>query len=96
MWLCFISILYLWEYIELQLELGKSYDAITYWMGGVEHSFNRWIFDPLLAFLGAALYLTMQPKLITVLSWKIISLIFLAVHILILPHSMAISDYING
>ena len=94
-WLIFLIFLYLWEMIELQLELGNIHPAITYWMQGLEHPFNRWVFDTIIAMIGAKLFLIGQIKERTIWNLRKVSIGFVGLHILVFSHCMAISDYLT-
>jgi len=83
---------YLWESIEFYLEAGYTHqEAITYWFQGVEFWGNRLITDPLLTLAGGMIGLQ-HAKFV----WpaRVFSLLWLAVHILVLPHSMALHQYL--
>lgn len=86
-WVLFFA--YLWETIEHYLETGLAGEAVKYWFQWVESWPNRIIFDPLMLVLG---YLIAKnfPKL--VLPARILSVIWLFVHIFIFPHSMYLHE----
>ena len=76
---------YLWETLEHYLEVGLAGPVVEYWFQGVELWANRLISDPLMLVLGYYI-VKHYPKL--VLPARILSLIWLIVHIFIFPHSM--------
>ena len=76
---------YLWETIEHYLETGLAGARLEYWFQGVEVWTNRIIADPLLMVLGYYIALK-NPRLI--IPARILSALWLLVHIFIFPHSM--------
>ena len=80
---------YLWETIEHYLEEGLLGEVVAYWFQGVEFLPNRFIADPLLLVLGY--YLACKfPKL--VIPARVLSAIWLFVHIFVFPHSMYLHE----
>ena len=76
---------YFWETIEHYLEIGLAGLTIEYWFQGVEMWANRIITDPLMLVVG--LFIAKRfPRII----WhaRLLSIIWLFVHIFIFPHSM--------
>lgn len=80
---------FLWETIEIYLELGAAGPAVKYWFYGVEHPSNRLISDPALMLLGYYI-VRKTPQLI--IPARYMSLIWLSVHIFIFPHSMYLHE----
>ena len=76
---------YFWEAIEHYLEQGIAGKAVEYWFQGVESFPNRVITDPLILVLGYY-FVKKHPKL--VVPARVLSLIWLFVHIFIFPDSM--------
>jgi hypothetical protein len=76
---------YLWETIEIYLEMGLLGSHVEYWFFGVEFWANRIIFDPLALVLGYII-VKRYPQLL--IPARILSAIWLFVHIFIFPHSM--------
>lgn len=74
-----------WEAIEHYLETGLAGARVEHWFQGVEHWSNRLISDPLMLVIG---YEIMRRWNQTVLPARILSAIWLLVHIFIFPHSM--------
>jgi len=80
-----LFVAYLWETVEHYLETGLAGEKVEFWFQGVEAWTNRIISDPLLLVVGyfiAARY----PSL--VIPARILSVVWLVVHIFIFPHSM--------
>jgi len=76
---------YLWETLEHYLETGLAGGVVAHWFQGVEFWPNRFITDPLMVVLGY--YLVKRfPRLVT--PARILSFIWLYVHIFIFPDSM--------
>ncbi|HLG24465.1 MAG TPA: hypothetical protein VI564_06065 [Candidatus Nanoarchaeia archaeon] len=81
---------YLWEAIEHYLESGLLGEKIKYWFQGVESWPNRLIADPLMLVLGY--YLSLKyPKF--VVPARVLSILWLTVHIFIFPHSMYLQEF---
>ncbi len=76
---------YIWETIEHYLETGVAGEVVANWFQGVEFWPNRIISDPLMLVFGY-LIAKKYPKL--VIPARILSVIWLIVHIFIFPHSM--------
>jgi len=76
---------YLWEVLEHYLETGLLGNSIEYWFQGVEYFANRFIADILVTIFG---YLISKKFNNLVLYARILSVIFLIIHIFIFPHSM--------
>lgn len=78
-----------WEnaehYIEAGILPGAIGARITYWFQGVEHWSNRLIADTLMVLLGWYVYTKKKN-----FAWaaKILSTLWLLVHIVVFPHSM--------
>ena len=84
---------YLWETVEHYLETDLWGPAVTYWFAGVEMWGNRMITDPLMVVLGY-LIVARYPGLV----WpaRILSAIWLIVHVFVFPHSMYLHDLMHG
>ena len=80
---------YLWEAIEHYLEIGLAGERVEYWFQGVEFWGNRLITDPGVMVIGY-LIARRNPKL--VIPARIASLVWMIVHIFILPHSMYLHE----
>ena len=80
---------YLWETFEHYLETGLAGARVEYWFQGVEFWPNRLIADPLMLVLGYWL-----AKKYPVLVWpaRFISLVWIIVHVFVLPHSMYLQE----
>ena len=76
---------YAWETVEHYLESGLAGDVVAYWFQGVEFWANRIISDPLITLVGYYIAIVM-PKLVT--PARIVSLMWLMVHVFLFPHSM--------
>ena len=76
---------YAWETVEHYLESGLAGDVVVYWFQGVEFWANRIISDPLITLVGYYIAIVM-PKLVT--PARIVSLMWLMVHVFLFPHSM--------
>lgn len=76
---------FMWETMEHYLEVGIAGETIKYWFQGVEAWVNRFITDPLMLVLGY--YLAKRfPFLVN--PARIMSFVWLYVHVFIFPHSM--------
>ena len=84
-----LFIAYAWETIEHYLENGLMGEAIMYWFQGVEFWANRLISDPLLTVIG---YYISKKYSFFVTPARIISLLWLLVHIFLFPHSMYLHE----
>ena len=76
---------YAWETVEHYLESGLAGDVVAYWFQGVEFWANRIISDPLITVVGYYIAIVM-PKLVT--PARIVSLMWLMIHVFLFPHSM--------
>ena len=84
-----LLIAYAWETVEHYLESGLTGDVVAYWFQGVEFWANRIISDPLITVVGY--YIAVRnPKLVT--PARILSLIWLLVHVFLFPHSMYLHE----
>ncbi|MCL2601070.1 MAG: hypothetical protein FWD88_07815 [Treponema sp.] len=87
----------LWECLEHYLESGllpgEIGERVAYWFYGVEHWSNRLIGDTLTVMLGWRVY-QWKPKL--ALPAKIVSLVWVLVHIFAFPHSMYLHNLLFG
>ena len=80
---------YSWETVEHYMESGLAGDIVAYWFQGVEFWANRILSDPLITVVGY--YIAMaNPVLVT--PARIVSLIWILVHIFIFPHSMYLHE----
>ena len=80
---------YAWETIEHYLESGLTGDKVAIWFQGVEFWANRILSDSLITVVGY--YIARgNPKLVT--PARIMSLIWVLVHVLIFPHSMYLHE----
>jgi len=80
---------YLWEVLEHYLEVGLAGQVVEYWLQGVEFWMNRLIFDPLVTIAGYYLARS-YPVLVT--PARLLSLLWLIVHIFVFPHSMYLHE----
>ena len=84
-----LLIAYIWETAEHYLETGLAGESVQYWFQGVEFWANRFISDPLITVFG---YFISKYYPTTVTPARIISLLWLLIHIFIFPHSMYLHD----
>src|SRR3989344_5821068 len=76
---------YLWETVEHYLETGLAGASVEFWFQGVEVWTNRMIIDPLMMIIGY--YIAFKnPKWIV--PARVISVLWLLIHVFIFPHSM--------
>lgn len=80
---------YMWEALEHYLEAGLVGKTVTYWFQGVEFWGNRLICDPLVTVAGY--YLAKQHAFL-VQPARVISLLWLLVHVFVFPHSMYLHE----
>lgn len=80
-----LMLAYCWETLEHYLEVGLAGAAVQYWFQGVEFWGNRLITDPVMMILG---YMIARNFPRTVWPARVLSLIWLVVHIFVFPHSM--------
>ena len=80
---------YTWETVEHYLENGLMGDVVAYWFQGVEFWANRIFADPLITVVGYYIAVG-NPKLVT--PARILSLMWLLVHVFIFPHSMYLHE----
>ena len=80
-----IMFAFVWETVEHYLETGLAGARVEYWFQGVEFWPNRLLSDPIMLLLGY-LFVKKYPRAV----WpaRILSIIWLIVHIFIFPHSM--------
>tara|TARA_B100000315_G_C14390738_1_gene501814 strand:+ start:191 stop:631 length:441 start_codon:yes stop_codon:yes gene_type:complete len=84
-----LMVAYAWETVEHYLEIGLMGDVVANWFQGVEFWANRIFSDPLITLVGY--YIAKgKPKLIT--PARVVSLIWLLVHVFIFPHSMYLHE----
>lgn len=86
-WSVVVALAFAWEALEHYLEMGVAGAAIATWFAGVEHWTNRLVTDPALVVVGAALA-GRWPKLSV--PARVLSAVWLLVHVVLLPHSMAL------
>ena len=84
-----LLVAYSWETMEHYLESGLAGDVVAYWFQGVEFWANRILSDPLIMIVGYYIARA-NPALVT--PARIVSLIWLFVHVFIFPHSMYLHD----
>ncbi len=82
---------YLWETIEHYLETGLGGAQVAYWFQGVEFWINRVIADPVVLILG---YLFAKRFPGSVLPARLLSLLWLIIHIFVFPHSMYLQNWL--
>ena len=80
---------YSWETVEHYLESGLMGDVVAHWFQGVEFWANRILSDPLITVAG---YYVSKGCPILVTPARIVSLIWLLVHVFLFPHSMYIHE----
>ena len=80
---------YSWETVEHYMESGLMGDVVAYWFQGVEFWPNRILSDPLITVVG---YYIARAKPALVPPARIVSLIWLLVHVFIFPHSMYLHE----
>ena len=84
-----LLVAYSWETVEHYMESGLTGDVVAYWFQGVEFWANRILSDPLITVVGY--YIAMaNPALVA--PARIVSLIWLMVHVFIFPHSMYLHE----
>jgi hypothetical protein len=84
-----LCVAFIWETLEHYLEMGLLGSQVEYWFQGVEYWANRFIFDPLMLVFGY-LYIRKYPSQINI--FRLLSVIWLVVHIFIFPHSMYLHE----
>lgn len=84
-----LFVAYAWETIEHYLEIGLMGKVVMYWFQGVEFWANRLISDPLITVLG---YYLSKKYSFLITSARIISLLWLLIHVFIFPHSMYLHE----
>ena len=84
---------YAWETVEHYLESGLMGTVVAHWFQGVEFWANRIISDPLITVVGYYIAIK-NPTLVT--PARIVSLIWLFVHVFIFPHSMYLHEIFNN
>jgi len=80
-----LFIAYLWETIEHYLEQGLGGAWLEYWFQGTEMWANRLITDPLMLVVG---YYFIKKYPFLVIPARILSVLWIAVHLIAFPHSM--------
>ncbi|RAP37735.1 hypothetical protein DID80_03740 [Candidatus Marinamargulisbacteria bacterium SCGC AAA071-K20] len=80
---------FMWETFEHYLEIGLMGSTVEYWFQGVEYWANRFIFDPLMLVVGY-FYIRSHGSQINV--FRVLSVLWLVVHIFIFPHSMYLHE----
>ena len=84
-----LLIAYCWETVEHYLEVGLMGIKVEYWFQGVEYWANRILSDPLITVVG---YYIAKNNPNLVLPARIISIIWLFIHVVIFPHSMYLHE----
>ena len=84
-----MMIAYIWETVEHYLETGLGGEWLEYWFQGVEYWPNRLISDPLMLVLG---YLIVKKYNWIATPARILSLIWIIVHLFVFPHSMYLHE----
>lgn len=82
---------FIWETLEHYLEVGLAGQNVLYWFQGVEFWSNRMIADPLMLVLG---YLLVRRYKTLVVPARILSALWLFVHIFVFPHSMYLHEIV--
>lgn len=85
--LAVLFVAFLWETIEHYLETSGG--IIEYWFQGVEFWPNRIIADPLMLVFG---YLIAKKNPSLIWPARILSLLWILVHIFVFPHSMYLHE----
>jgi hypothetical protein len=87
-----IIITLFWENAEHYIEAGLLGERIEYWFQGVEHWSNRLIADSLLVIAGCYTFMKYHNFV-----WfaRVFSLIWLALHIVVFPHSMYLQEMLD-
>ncbi len=80
---------YLWEALEHYLETGLAGATVEYWLQGVEFWANRLVCDPLATIIG---YYLAKTYPILVNPARVMSLLWLIIHIFVFPHSMYLHE----
>lgn len=80
---------YIWETVEHYLEIGTAGNTIKYWFQGVEYWPNRVLSDPLMTLIG---YYIARSISYLVNPARIISVLWLVLHIFVFPHSMYLHE----
>ena len=84
-----LLVAYAWEVVEHYLETGLLGASIEYWFQGVEYWANRIISDPLMTVFG---YYIAKNSPYLVNPARILSFIWLFIHIFIFEHSMYLHE----
>lgn len=84
---CFLA--YFWETIEHYLEAWIAWTVVEYWFQWIEYWPNRIVFDPFMLVLGY-LIAKKYPRLVN--PARILSIIWLLIHIFVFPHSMYLHE----
>jgi len=82
---------YAWEALEHYLETGLAGNGVEYWFQGVELWTNRLIADPLMLVVG---YVIAKKYPRFIIPARILSLLWLLIHIFVFPHSMYLQQFI--
>jgi hypothetical protein len=92
-----LTIALLWECVEHYLEAGilpgEIGERVTFWFQGIEHWSNRLIGDTLAVLLGWFVY-TKKESL--ALPAKILTVIWMVIHIFVFPDSMYLQRLLFG
>ena len=84
-----LFVAYAWETVEHYLEIGLMGKVVMYWFQGVEFWANRLISDPLITVLG---YYLSKKYSFLITPARIISLLWLLIHVFLFPHSMYLHE----
>ena len=79
----------MWESIEHYLEAGLAGYTVEYWFQGVEFWPNRLLADPLMLIIG---YMIAKRYPGFVNPARVLSLLWLFVHLFVFPHSMYLHE----
>lgn len=89
-WVLFLA--YAWETLEHYLEEWLAGEAVQYWFQWVEFWWNRFITDPLML----VLWYYIAKKFPGFVKYaRVLSVIWLVVHIFIFPHSMYLQEFLK-
>lgn len=87
-----LMLAFAWETLEHYLELGLAGEVVAYWFQGTEFWANRMITDPLMMVVG---YMIAKKHPQMVIPARIFSILWLATHVFILPHSMTLQELLE-
>lgn len=87
--ICVLLLAFMWESLEHYLEQGLLGDRVEYWFQGTEFWANRLITDPLMVVAG---YFIAKNYRYLAVPGRVLSLLWLLVHIFLFPHSMYLHE----